>query len=196
MSLVANMSLVEKKSAFRTAGDAGNSAHRGQFISLEIGRFIAALLVVLFHVDSAGHKFYGHYFADNIFRSGHAGVEFFFVLSGFIIFYVHRKDIENATGGASFMMRRIVRIIPMYWLALACVVIAYALSPAARQGRLFSIQDYIFDFLLIPRHGEMALSVAWTLRQEFVFYFIFLASIKIRGAGLWPILLWQAVIML
>ena len=58
------------------------------FLSLELGRGVAAVLVLMYHVDkfyfSSSVYFHNELFAG-IFKFGHAGVEFFFVLSGFIM---------------------------------------------------------------------------------------------------------------
>lgn len=161
---------------------------------LELGRFVAALLVVLFHADTAIYKFYGHYVFGNFFRSGHAGVEYFFVLSGFLIFWIHYEDIGKPGRSRNFFLRRAIRILPMYWLVLLTVIAAYKIVPSLLQGRHFSPLDYICDALLIPRHGEMILSVAWTLRQEFVFYGIMMVSILIRRVGMKLIIAWQLAV--
>jgi exopolysaccharide production protein ExoZ len=167
---------------------------RRHFGLLELGRFVAALLVALFHVDTAIHKFYGHYVFGNFFRFGHAGVEYFFVLSGFLIFWIHHRDVGKANRSFHFFLRRVIRIFPMYWLVVLAFIAAYQIAPALLQGRLFSYWDYVKDVFLLPRDGEMVLSVAWTLRQEFVFYGIMFFSILIRGIGLKLIIAWQLVV--
>src|ERR1039458_2243310 len=79
----------------------GTKPNVGEIKSLQYGRGIAALLVCLFHyegamnqiqtgsgsLESSGFEF--------IFRAGHSGVEFFFILSGFIIFHAHRIDLRS-----------------------------------------------------------------------------------------------------
>ena len=63
--------------------------------SLQLLRFIAAMLIVSVHLN---------------FEFGHIGVDIFFVLSGFIIAYVTDKKTQ------SFFINRLIRIIPFYWL--------------------------------------------------------------------------------
>jgi peptidoglycan/LPS O-acetylase OafA/YrhL len=53
---------------------------------LEILRFIAALLVILYHI-TVHYATTNYTFFDNIFKFGYSGVDIFFVLSGFIIFF-------------------------------------------------------------------------------------------------------------
>ncbi|MEP7101383.1 MAG: acyltransferase family protein, partial [Burkholderiales bacterium] len=62
--------------------------------SLQVCRAIAALLVVLFHLGGtfAQDKYFGFKAIDSVFAWGDAGVDFFFVLSGFLIATVHYKD--------------------------------------------------------------------------------------------------------
>ncbi|MFX8653275.1 acyltransferase family protein, partial [Acinetobacter baumannii] len=59
---------------------------------------------------------------SSIFLWGRWGVCFFFVLSGFIIAHVHWKDLGSPDRVSGFLWRRLVRIFPTYWLALAIFV--------------------------------------------------------------------------
>tara|TARA_R100001460_G_scaffold91283_1_gene133035 strand:+ start:417 stop:704 length:288 start_codon:yes stop_codon:yes gene_type:complete len=59
------------------------------FNSLQIGRAVAALLVVLHHATLGSRKFYGEAFGG-FWGFGNIGVDFFFVLSGFIIYWAHK----------------------------------------------------------------------------------------------------------
>ena len=63
--------------------------------SLQAGRAIAAILVVLYHLGGniAKEKYFGIKMFSVPFSFGGSGVEFFFVLSGFIILAAHRDDI-------------------------------------------------------------------------------------------------------
>jgi len=75
------------------------------------------------------------------------------------------------------------------------MVTGFILFPKLLPGRYFSIQDYVYDFLLLPRGGEMVMNVAWTLRNEFIFYAIFFISIIAPFVRLKFILLWQLLVM-
>jgi len=60
---------------------------------------------------------------------GHAGVDFFFVLSGFIIFFVHGKDIGKPSRLPHYVWRRFIRIYPVYWaVTLISIVLAFFFS--------------------------------------------------------------------
>jgi exopolysaccharide production protein ExoZ len=56
---------------------------------LQIARAIAALIVVLHHITGAGTFYLNFNPVGGIFMVGWNGVDFFFVLSGFIIYYIH-----------------------------------------------------------------------------------------------------------
>ena len=83
----------------------------------------------------------------------------------------------------------------MYWLAFACMVLGFAVFPTLLQGRYFSFSDYVYDFMLLPRSGEMIMNVAWTLRNELVFYLLFFISIAVPFIRFKFILLWQVTVI-
>src|SRR5450432_2723557 len=60
---------------------------------LQISRAIAALIVVVHHVSGAGTFYLNFNPLGGVFMVGWNGVDFFFVLSGFIIYYIHSKDL-------------------------------------------------------------------------------------------------------
>ena len=88
------------------------------YMSLQAGRAIAAILVVLYHLGGmiAVEKYFGQPIFGIPFSFGDAGVEFFFVLSGFIILTAHRKDISKPYRVISYLKKRIARIYTTYWI--------------------------------------------------------------------------------
>jgi exopolysaccharide production protein ExoZ len=141
-------------------------------IHIQILRFLAAAGVVAFHAWGVAPN-YIHVPAETwSFGLGHAGhgVDLFFVISGFIIFYATRR--ANLTPLA-FLRRRIERIVPLYYfVTFAVIALAFAL-PA-----LFYTPDW-----LTPRHiakslafisftdGEMPIVyLGWSLEYEMYFY--------------------------
>jgi exopolysaccharide production protein ExoZ len=160
--------------------------------SLEIGRGVAALFVVLYHFYSICAKYFGS--PPSIgepFRGGHAGVEYFFALSGFIIFYVHAKDIGKRDRIFDFFKKRFVRIIPMYWIIISCMLISFVIYPHWGAEKSLTFFNIIRDYLLIPREGAMILPPAWTLEREFIFYIVFSVCIFAPRLGVPTFLLWQ-----
>lgn len=86
---------------------------------LDYGRFFAAISVVLFHytfngiangkITSISHTPW----LVGVTKYGYLGVEFFFMISGFVIFFSARKK-----SASNFMVNRATRLYPAYWFAV------------------------------------------------------------------------------
>lgn len=163
-----------------------------KILSLEFGRFIAALLVACFHYTVAFQHLRNTEIFGVAFRAGHAGVEYFFVLSGFIIFLMHKDDLENSEGASSFAFKRFIRIIPMYWVVLSATILAAHIVPSLNDGTSYSNWEIISNALLFRQSSELIVGVAWTLQNEFAFYLIFIVAIIYRRAGLFIFISWQS----
>lgn len=167
------------------------------FGTIEAGRGLAALLVVLFHGSAAifpAPKYWNTQVFGGVFDFGYAGVEFFFVLSGFIIAYVHAGDIGAPAGLSHYARRRFVRIYPVYWVVLAGMIALVVLPlglgvppPAAT----------VAASVLLMGHDATAtvLAVAWTLYHEVAFYLVFGLWIVDRRLGAAVTLLWLALVV-
>jgi peptidoglycan/LPS O-acetylase OafA/YrhL len=165
------------------------AAPRHKLGSLEIGRFVAASLVVLNHALGDLTR----YTADPAVRvlggwtpSGDIGVEYFFVLSGFVMLVSHHGDFGRLAAAPRFWWRRAARIYPVFWLALLIPLIV--LAPHWRAAELpgfFSLLSADIDHFIPP---------AWTLRYELAFYFIFgLALLPVIGRAILGI--WVALVI-
>lgn len=75
---------------------------------------------------------------------GYFGVAIFFIISGFIIYRTSRNSFQDRKAIAEFVFKRLIRILPVYWIATALFV---ALSPHRVS---FSASDLIFSLLLVP----------------------------------------------
>ncbi len=142
-----------------------------RFELIEIGRGVAAVLVVCFHATGliALPKYFGQAPLSGLFSFGYAGVDFFFVLSGFIIYYSTYKNHNKPKEAWHYVKFRLIRIYPIYWLvALTLLPMTYLM------GHKVGAVNAVMDFLLLPRAGYPFIPVAWTLRHEMLFYFSFL----------------------
>lgn len=167
---------------------ASNSA---KLPSLDAGRFVAALLVVMFHTSFTVMNFGGRAPFDLALRGGHAGVEYFFVLSGFIIYYAHRRDLSLPITIPGYVRKRATRILPMLWLILIVWgALRIALAGATTRGTT-SWSDLLLDMLLLPHAGPMVLGVTWTLQRELIFYFLFATALFNRRIGVIVLAGWQ-----
>jgi len=127
---------------------------------------------------------------ESVFQFGHAGVDLFFVISGFVILFIHFDDVGRLRRIQRYLERRLTRVLPAYWVALALTGV---LSAAGGHGaRLMTIA---WAVLPVPISAEPLLGVAWTLQYEFVFYLVFAVLILNRVAGMALMLGWLAIIV-
>ena len=139
----------------------------GRLTGIEAGRGVAALLVLGVHARDHLFKNFGQSVPlGDLFVFGHAGVDFFFVLSGFIILYVHAKDIGRPHRLSHYLQRRFTRIYPFYWAALLLTLAVMSVSKAQIFPSFFHV---VSSVLLIPLSGDPVIPVAWTLQNEVTF---------------------------
>jgi exopolysaccharide production protein ExoZ len=150
--------------------------------TLQASRAIAAILVVLFHLGAnlAKESYFDIARLSVPFSFGSSGVEFFFVLSGFIIFAAHRGDIGQPDRFSGYMRKRLLRIFPTYWLVFLPVFFIALLTPSLRNGVPHDLSILLQSLLLVPLDkavvggtGAPVLVVAWTLQYEMLFYLFF-----------------------
>ena len=149
------------------------SEPRGRLDSLQVFRGVAAVLVVLHHAGTFALGHLGGAFFGGAFDWGAAGVDFFFVLSGFIIYFVHRRDLGRPATLRGFAAKRLVRIYPIYWVACAVVIPLYFVSPASGPAYARDPLAITTSVLLIPQGHYPVLGQAWTLTFEMLFYVVF-----------------------
>jgi peptidoglycan/LPS O-acetylase OafA/YrhL len=137
---------------------------------LELLRFIAAALVLFFHISVIG--------------VGEFGVDIFFIISGFVMMYSTQTDSRN------FFLKRLIRIVPLYWLVTIITFSFYYIFPSFFSLPSNDLSHLVMSLLFIPfdKNGSghaPILSVGWTLNYEMYFYFLFslacIISNKNRG---------------
>lgn len=117
---------------------------------------------------------------------GAAGVDVFFVISGFIMVHTNRDLSRSA---AQFWLDRIIRIVPLYWLLtlLLVVILQTGAAPAglhkADAGDILSSLFFIPD-IRADGAPEPVLSLGWTLNYEMFFYAIFGLTLFLRSMAL------------
>ena len=164
-----------------------------QIDGIQVLRGVAASLVAAFHLYAAAvHEgldpgVFSH------FRNGEAGVDIFFVLSGFIIFYVASQTKER--GAKDFILARFWRILPPYWAVLACYIAAFAAMAVlfGDASRLPDAWSAVVSVLLLPAPDHVIV-IAWTLAMELMFYLVFTLTFYSGGPRLFFIamLVWAA----
>lgn len=162
------------------------------FSSLQFGRAIAAILVTLGHAGAvlALDKYFGIPALGVPFAFGHAGVEFFFVLSGFIITWSHWHDLGNPGKIKSYLFKRFARIYPIYWLIFISVFVVAQFVPSAAASITKDTMLLVRGLTLMPLEakvvggtGAPVLVVAWTLQYEIFFYASFCIALFNKTTG-------------
>ncbi len=161
------------------------------YYSIQICRGVAALMVLLGHVGGsiAAEKYFGIASFGIPFSFGHAGVEFFFVLSGFIITHVHAADIGRPERLVPYLRKRIVRIYPAYLIVFFVTFFAAMPFPSIWATMPHDLQTIVVSLLLLPQSlggihdhiGAPVVGVAWSLQYEMVFYAFVACLIASRG---------------
>ena len=152
----------------------------GQIRSVQALRAIASLFVVGFHGTVLWHDKFARHIVP--WENGSAGVDLFFVISGFIMVLSSRRLIGLPLGWRQFMMLRLVRITPMYWLATLAKLAAIAAVPAMALHTHPTAGNIVASFLFVPARDAMGairpiLDVGWTLSFEMLFYVVFASAL-------------------
>jgi peptidoglycan/LPS O-acetylase OafA/YrhL len=146
-------------------------------------RFPAAMLVVVLHTFPAGTSLLAPAWFRTFGSRGYLGVQFFFVLSGFILAHVYGDAVfSRAAERRRFWVSRVARIYPLYLAALAFAFPGYAMgvlqqvadgavSVFAALLQAVSVVVLVQAWNYQWRHGW--LEVAWSLSCEAFFYAIF-----------------------
>lgn len=168
-------------------------ARQDKLLLLEVGRAVAALLVVLHHADQATAHF-SDVVRERIFMWGQYGVDFFFVLSGFIIYYSHRDDPRGIAPAKIYLFKRLSRIfVPYLPVAFAWMGMLLIFSEGP-------IEDQAWGFwatvTLFPMEKVSTLTVAWTLTYELMFYGLFLLAYVSAWAFAAASLAWGCILLL
>ncbi len=137
--------------------------------SIQALRFVAAALVVVSHIRTE----YG------MAPFGAAGVDVFFVMSGFIIHYVTQN------GAPQFFTRRLIRIVPLYWMGTLGLAAVALLAPGLLNQVDFSLTRLLGSLFFFPVWDESIqyhmplLMLGWSLNYEILFYLLYFVSLQI-----------------
>lgn len=171
---------------------------RSRFSSIEAARAIAALGVVISHAAliTAEPRYWGVMPFGGALKNLAAGVDFFFVLSGFIITTVHWDDVGKPDRLGHYAKRRFLRIFPLYWSVLIPIAIVYQIKPSFGVPWQHDPYNLFLSFFLLPNPDLPILGVAWTLTFEMFFYLMFGLAIACGTHWVKVIVAWGIAIIL
>jgi exopolysaccharide production protein ExoZ len=156
--------------------------------SIQTLRFFAAFIVLLYHIRET-IVINDVLIGELLFRNGAIGVDVFFVISGFIMEFSIKEDYYPKKYSLKFFVKRLSRIIPLYFLATFLYIIFFSNIHNLVQPWFIKEIFKAFAFIPIdfkhvgPFYGQPILIVGWTLNYEMFFYAIFSISLifsKIR----------------
>lgn len=129
--------------------------------SIQCLRAVAVLMVALVHL-----------YPQQV-AIGAAGVDIFFVISGFIMATIGARETPS-----TFAMRRVARIVPLYW-AVTLFMCALALKPGFFANFTFDIPRLLMSLFFLPYRDLDGViwplvKVGWTLNLEIFFYAVFM----------------------
>ncbi|UXU89846.1 acyltransferase family protein [Burkholderia sp. S-53] len=135
---------------------------RAFFPNIQAARAFAALAVVAYHM--------------HVLPFGQAGVDVFFVISGFIMSWVAPDE------GRAFFRKRLVRIVPLYWVTTLGIYTIAVLRPHWLNTTTAAPEYLVKSLLFVPyvkengHWGPLNLN-GWTLEYEMLFYLVVAASL-------------------
>lgn len=147
-----------------------------KILSIQYLRAAAALMVVFFHADGMAQE----YFNFTGLSFGAAGVDIFFVISGFIMWIT---TASQRITPVSFAVNRIIRIVPLYWAMTLLLYGGWLIfrDPATLPSLGNLMRSLLFIPFVSPRTGEIQplLIAGWTLNFEMFFYAVFACGLLI-----------------
>ena len=159
--------------------------------SIQFLRGFAALAVVIHHTGGYVKRYYEPtlLFKDS-FSIGFAGVDLFFVISGFIIHFTSKNYLNNPSKLKEYLQKRFIRVYPIYWIITTILFVSSWLIVQILHKNIFSIGypetiiTYVQTYTLFPLHFAIN-PVTWTLSYEIFFYLCF--ALMIISKRLWII---------
>lgn len=167
-----------------------DTSMRSRLDNIQRLRAAAALIVVIGHAIVEAARLNGlSYKSARGFNTGF-GVDIFFVISGFIMIYTAGEGFGVRTNARNFLLHRIARVVPLYWLLTTAVLLGATIGPTLLSGGLPSWRVILGSYAFIPwpradGSGLPILGPGWSLNYEMLFYAVFALALTFpRKLGL------------
>ncbi len=156
---------------------------RPRYVVLDSWRGLAALLVATFHLMA-----FSHLFSIPFFRHAWLFVDFFFVLSGFVVSHAYADRLRNVTDLEGFVIQRFGRLWPLHVFVLALFIFVELLkavllvlgvpgfdrAPFSGDRTPETIIANLFLVHSLGIHGDLSWNrPSWSISVEFFVYLIF-----------------------
>ena len=162
------------------------ASHPRTLHNIQMLRAVAALLVVLHHALPHYEVMGGSLSPiKTLAHWGFAGVDIFFVISGFIMAYTTFPKARTRSNATIFIKHRLFRIYLGYWpFFLIMLLIWYIKDP----DRLHVLDILGSFFLTNTNMFQLVLPVSWSLTYELYFYLLFLLTFMVSVKQLYKII--------
>jgi len=156
-----------------------------RFVALDSWRGICACMVALFHFDVFSHLSFLPFV-----RHAYLFVDFFFVLSGFVIAANYRARLADGFGTGRFMVLRLGRVYPLHLVTLLLFIPIDAAKDGVSANLFQAIVTNVFLLQGLGINPQNWLNfVSWSISTEFIAYMIFAVVVSRIGIAIWPWLL-------
>lgn len=169
------------------------AARPARLLSLEMLRGFAATALVFYHVQLIFTRILAVMPFHAVFGYASRGIDLFFVLSGFIITHVHRRDWNKPERLLPYAYKRIIRLYPavLIMTTFAIIVYSHGFGGAEKHAKL-TLGHVLASYLLLAQQSTPLVNVTWTLKYEIFFYVLFAFVVVRQRLGLALIGIWQA----
>lgn len=156
--------------------------------SIQFLRGFAAFVVVFYHIGGYIKRNFAVTFLGDFFGFGFAGVDLFFLISGFIIHFTSKQYLGKPNYWREYLKKRFFRVFPIYWIVMTTLfLLGWFFSNILQKEVLNTAYPHTFSayfqtYFLVPYHFAIN-PVTWTLSYELFFYLVF--SILILSKRLW-----------
>lgn len=166
-----------------------------RFEHVQALRGVAALMVLTAHIKEAELDYGGAgALLPYSLYMGVAGVDLFFLISGFVMTHVALDGARGGRAAGRFLFNRAARIYPVYWAVTLGLMVLYA-GKLALFGEATPFPNPLASFLLLPDDDFPLLPVGWTLVHEMYFYAAFSLFVLQRKVSVLSFLgIWAAIV--